>query len=94
LLIGYNLIQTPHWQTDSTIVLLSSHATWISFVLMGITMAVMMAGFKRSGIPMGPNAEPPQFVPPGVIAVAGYANRLLVACYIGWLIVVAGGYVK
>ena len=90
LLIGYNLTQTP--DTNPAVVLASSHATWISFVIMGITMAVMISGFKNSGIPMGPNAEPPKFVPPGVIALAGYANRLLVICYVGWLIVVAGSY--
>ncbi len=90
LLIGYNLIQTP--DTKSAFVLASSHATWISFVIMGITMAVMISGFKNSGIPMGPNAETPKSVPPGVIALAGYANRLLVICYVGWLIVVAGSY--
>jgi hypothetical protein len=90
LLIGYNLVQTP--EINSAFVLASSHATWISFVLMGITMAVMISGFKNSGIPMGPNAEPPSSVPPGVVALAGYANRLLVICYVGWLIVVAGSY--
>ena len=61
-------------------------------MIMGVTMGVMIAGFKNSGIPMGPNAEPPKSVPPGVIALAGYANRLLVVCYVGWLIVVAGSY--
>jgi hypothetical protein len=90
LLIGYNLIQTP--VTETYAILVSSHATWISFVLMGITMAIMMSGFKNSGVPMGPNAEPPKSVPPGVIALAGYANRLLVICYVGWLIVIAGSY--
>ena len=90
LLIGYNLVQTP--DTNPSFVLASSHATWISFVIMGVTMGVMIAGFKNSGIPMGPNAQPPKSVPPGVIALAGYANRLLVVCYVGWLIVVAGSY--
>lgn len=90
LLIGYNLTQIPDTQASGIII--SSHATWISFVLMGIAMAVMIAGFKKSGIPMGPGAEVPKAVPPGVIALAGYANRLLVICYIGWLIVIAESY--
>lgn len=89
LLIGYNLIQTPSLQSQASGILISSHATWLSFVIMGLTMAIMMSGFKKSGIPMGPNEEPPAFVPLGVIALAGYANRLLVVCYVGWLIVVA-----
>ena len=88
LLIAYNLIQLPP-QSNASTILLSSHATWISLVLMGVSMVVMMTGFKKSGLPMGPNAEPPKSVPPGVIALAGYANRLLVICYVCWLIVVA-----
>lgn len=90
LLIGYNLIQTPSVQPQSSGILISSHATWLSFVLMGLTMAIMITGFKKSGIPMGPNEEVPKTVPPGVIALAGYANRLLVVCYVGWLMIVAG----
>ena len=91
LLIGYNLIQNSPVDQASQI-LISSHSTWISFVIMAATMAIMMAGFKNSGIPMGPNAEPPESVPPGVIALAGYANRLLVLCDVVWLIVIAGNY--
>jgi hypothetical protein len=92
LLIGYNLIQTPALQSRASDILISSHAPWLSFVLMGLTMIIMISGFKKSGIPMGPNAEVPKAVPSGVIALAGYANRLLVICYVGWLIVVAGSY--
>jgi hypothetical protein len=89
MLIGYSIVQTADWQSQSSSILISSHANWISFVLMGITMAIMMTGFKNSGIQMGPNMEPPKSVPPGVIAIAGYANRLLVVCYVGWLIIIA-----
>lgn len=92
LLIGYNLIQTPSFQPPASDILIASHATWLSFVLMVLSMVVMITGFKKSGIPMGPNQEVPKSVPPGVIAWAGYANRLLVVCYVGWLIVVAGCY--
>ena len=41
---------------------------------------------------MGSNVKPPKTVPAGVIAIAGYANRLLVICYVGWLIIIAGNY--
>ena len=92
LLVGYNIVQNPDWQAQSSSILVSSHGTWISFVLMGITMAIMITGFKNSGISMGPNMEPPKSVPPGVIAIAGYANRLLVICYVGWLIIIAAAH--
>jgi Protein of unknown function (DUF998) len=83
MFIGYNL------SGANSLVFIASQATWISLVLMGVAMMVMMSGFKKSGIPMGPDATPPEKVPDGVIALAGYANRLLVICYVGWLMVVA-----
>jgi hypothetical protein len=43
---------------------------------------------------MGPNVKPPDTVPPGVVALAGYANRLLVLCYVGWLIIIAANYIN
>lgn len=92
LLIAYNLTGTRSWSSHSGAMLISSHATWISLILMAIAMAVMFAGFKRAGIPMEPNAAPPDRVPDGVIALGGYANRLLIVCYVGWLMVVARAF--
>jgi len=92
LLIGYDLIRTPGMEEHAPSIVLSSHAPWISLVVMGASMAIMFAGFKKAGMPMGPNVAPPEAVPTGVIAVAGYANRLLVICYLGWLIIIAGNY--
>jgi Protein of unknown function (DUF998) len=83
LLIAYNLGNT------SSLVMLASHATWISLVLMAVSMIVMMNGFKKAGVPMGPNSPVPERVPDGVLAFAGYANRLLIICNLGWLISVA-----
>ena len=91
LLVTYHLVKQPDWAQYSTGTLLSAHAIWISLVLMGVSMAVMMNGFKQSGIPMGPGATPPDTVPDGVIAVAGYFNRLLVVCNMAWVMVM--GYV-
>jgi hypothetical protein len=86
LLIGYHLINKDG---SNIVILLSSHATWISVILMAVAMVVMMTGFKNAGIPMGPGATPPDSVPDGVIALAGYANRFLVITYLGWLLIVA-----
>ena len=88
LLISYNLIQLEDWSQHRSIILLSAHATSISLVLMGIAIGVMMSGFKKVGLPMEQNAPVPDKVPEGVIALAGYANRLLVLSYVLWLIVV------
>jgi hypothetical membrane protein len=89
LLIGYHIIQLESWKSDASTILMASHGAWISFVLMGMAMGVMMSGFKKAGIPMGPDIPPPEMLPDGVIAWAGYTNRLLVFCYIFWSLVVA-----
>jgi hypothetical protein len=92
LVVSYHLVKQPDWGQYSTGALLSAHAIWISLVLMGVSMAVMMNGFKQAGVPMGPGATPPDTVPPGVVAVAGYFNRLLVICNIAWIMVMAYFY--
>lgn len=74
------------------ILIWAAHLTWISVVLMAIAMMVMMVGFKKSGMVMGPDMTPPEKVPPGVIALAGYANRFLILCYMGWLVLVASEF--
>ena len=92
LLVSYHIVKRPDWSQYSTGTLLTAHAIWISLVLMGVSMAVMMNGFKQAGIAMGPGATPPETVPPGVIAVAGYFNRLLVICNTAWVMVMAYVY--
>jgi hypothetical protein len=94
LLIGFNLVEIDSWSVQRRAILLSAHATWISVVLMAVAMVLMFAGFKRAGVPLGPDAAPPERVPDGVIAWGGYANRLLVVCYIGWSVVVANGFLS
>ena len=61
---------------------------------MAVAMGVMFAGFKKAGIVMDQHSAPPEKVPEGVIALAGYANRLFVFCYVGWLIVIAKIYLS
>jgi hypothetical protein len=92
LLIGHNLAAQAPWSAHADLIIAMSHAAWVSVVLMGLAMAVMMAGFRKAGIAMGPDAKPPERVPEGVIALGGYANRLLVACDIGWLLLIAALY--
>lgn len=92
LLVSYHLVNKPEWSPYSTQTLVSAHSIWVSIVLMAVSMVVMMNGFKQAGIPMGPGATPPDKVPPGVIAVAGYFNRLLVVCNTIWVILMAYNY--
>jgi hypothetical protein len=88
LILGYHLASQGGLDRGP-VLLAASHATWISVALMGIAMGVMMSGFSKAGIPMNKDAPVPEKVPDGVIALAGYANRILVIAYVGWLVVVA-----
>lgn len=94
LLIASNLANVDGWSGQRSGMLLVSHAPWISLVLMAVAMAVMFAGFKKAGTAMGPDATPPEHVPEGVIAWGGYANRLLIICYVGWLLFMACAFLS
>lgn len=87
------LLVTYHLQNkaivDGSATLILAHSTWISVILMAIGMGVMFSGFKKAGIVMEKDGPALEKVPEGVIALGGYANRLLVLCYIGWIIVAA-----
>jgi Protein of unknown function (DUF998) len=87
LILSYHLL-SENVITNST-VLIAAHATWISLVLMAISMMVMFSGFKKYGIVWDKDAPTPTEAPKGVIALGGYANRLLVFCYIFWVLFVA-----
>jgi hypothetical protein len=86
LLITYHLSKRAEFSAFAKPVKLLTHCTWISLLLMVIAMVVMMAGFQKAGIEMGPDSPPPAAVPDGVIALAGYVNRLLIIVDILWLV--------
>lgn len=94
LFISYHLKSKEFWKEHKSGLLISAHATWISLVLMIISMFVMMAGFQNAGISFEEGAKPPKSVPEGVIALGGYANRILVIVYSTWQIFIAKVYLK
>lgn len=94
LLIAYNIVSLEGWQVYQSKILWGSHFVWISCIGMGVSMGVMFSGFQKAGIAWDKDAEPPKDVPKGVIALGGYANRILVLCYIGWNIMIALIYLK
>jgi hypothetical protein len=69
--------------------LIWAHSTWISLILMSLAMMLMFSGFKKAGIKWDKDSPPIKKVPEGVIAIVGYTNRLLVFCYIFWVIYIA-----
>ena len=94
LLVSYHLKSKALWSQHKESLLRSAHLTWISLVVVIIAMVVMMMGFQQAGIEFKEGSEPPKSVPENVIALAGYANRILIVMYIAWLINMARTYNK
>lgn len=82
LLLSYNLA----FEHRAATIQLIAHATWISVLLMGLSMAHMFARFKKAGLPVGPEAKAPDTLPAGMVLFSGYANRLLVIVYHLWIL--------
>lgn len=82
LLITYHLIKQADWQVNSFSLLLTSHSIWISVVLLAVTMFLLFSSLKSAGIVYGPDSPPISELPKNVIGINGWANRLLVLCYI------------
>lgn len=94
LIISYHLIDKTEWQPHSSTLLLSAHSIWISLVLMAVLMMYFFSSLKKAGIAFGPDVPPLTVLPKGVIGIHGWANRLLVLCYLLYPILVASIVVK
>lgn len=64
---------------------ISAHATWLSVVAMGVSMGFFIASLKAAGAFHPESGQVLEVLPAGVTSVSGYANRLLVLAYLGWL---------
>lgn len=53
LLVSYHLINKDNWKKYKSPILFSAHFTWISLVLMAVSMVLMISGFQKAGIPIG-----------------------------------------
>lgn len=62
---------------------ISTHLTWISFLLVGASMVLLFSTYAAAG--GDPAAGPPASLPDGTIALNGWANRFLIICYCGWI---------
>lgn len=89
LLISYHLLDKSEWQPYGSILLLSAHSIWISLVLMAGLMMYFFSSLKKAGIAFGPDVPPLTVLPKGVYGIHGWANRLLVLCYLLYPILVA-----
>lgn len=94
LLISYHLKHKEDWKPFIKPIIFNAHLTWVSLLVMVVTMVLMISGFQNAGIEFKEGSEPPKFVPEGVIALGGYANRILIIVYEYWLILVAKTYIR
>jgi len=89
MLLGYGLTRSPEWSGARSLVRTLSNLTWLSVVLLGVSLGLFISALKSAGIEMSPNAKPLTELPAGVSAFVGWANRLLILVYCVWVIVVA-----
>ena len=89
LLISYHLIKKSGWQNHSTSLLISSHSIWVSLLFMAFSMFLLFSTLKATGIEYRPDSPPLSELPKEVIGINGWANRLLVLCYIAYPVLTA-----
>jgi len=87
MLISVSLSRTQSWSPSKRLLLWTANLTWIILVLMVAAMFIMMSGFAQAGVDI--QAGPPATLPPGVIAIGGWVNRILIIIYCVWVIAVA-----
>jgi len=88
MLISLCLSRTERRLVARKIFLCTANLTWISVVLFAITFAILIATYTHAGGDMTADAKI-KILPPGVIALVGWANRLLIIVYCIWGIAVA-----
>jgi hypothetical protein len=88
LLISVSLGRTQAWSVAKKALLWTANLTWISVLLMAATFAILMVTYTQAGGDMTAGVEV-TVLPAGVIAVVGWANRLLIVVYCVWVMTVA-----
>lgn len=92
VLVSTALGRNARWAAARRALLWTAHMTWISVILLGLSFALMVATFLHVQGSL-PN-QVPQSVPPGVVALVGWTNRLLMLSYCAWVILVAWAAIK
>lgn len=67
--------------------LLTANFTWVSLVLMAVTFILLIITYPQTGVATTPGVV--SELPPVVIALVGWANRLLIVAYCVWVMTVA-----
>jgi hypothetical protein len=89
MMLGLSLARLPLWKSARPRILWLSNLTWVSVVLMGVSLAMFFSSLKAAGIVMSPDAQSLTSLPPGIVPFFGWANRLLIVVYCAWTILIA-----
>jgi Protein of unknown function (DUF998) len=89
MLVSASLDHTGGWAaTGRSLRRCCAHLTWIAVVLSVAAMAVMTIQFLHASGGQLPQ-HAPKVLPPGVLGLAGWANRLIVVANCAWVSIVA-----
>lgn len=87
ILISVSLSHSQPWSAAKKVLLWTANLTWVSVVLLAATFVILIVTYTQAGGEM--TAEAPTTLPAGVIALVGWANRLLIVVYCVWVMAVA-----
>ncbi len=87
MLISVSLGRTQAWSVAKKALLWTANLTWMSVILLTASFAILITTYIQAGGEM--TAEAPTVLPAGVIALVGWANRLLIVVYSVWVMTVA-----
>jgi hypothetical protein len=87
MLISVSLGRTPEWAAARKALLWTANLTWISILLMIAAFAILIVTYTQAGGNLSAGAV--STLPPGVIALVGWANRFLIVVYCVWVMNVA-----
>ena len=86
MLISMYLSHTQTYSGARKALLWTANLTWMSVLLMAATFIILIITFTQAG---GEMTSQVTELPSGVIALVGWANRLLIVVYVGWVMTVA-----
>lgn len=93
LLITVSLGHTEAWAEVKRPLLWLAHLTWISVVLLIVTLVLMTVQMARANGGELPR-HAPKALPPGVIGLDGWADRMIVVSNCLWVMAVAWQAIK
>jgi len=88
MLISMSLVRMKEWSIARKALLWTANLTWVSVLLMIAAFAMLIVTYTQAGGDMTAGTEVTT-LPPGVIALVGWANRFLIVVYCVWVTTVA-----